>query len=247
MRRLVIDSRYRKLGQEPDHFTVELPGPLEKVGHISLVASHVQFSAQTVSRGADEIEIDTGAGFKVVNLKSSSPPDPTALADLLSDALPPGMSAQVVNGSYGEHISVVSTTGAFSLKSNTSTSRVIGMRPYVNTGSGVNGPTASSNALQSKEDQGTHAVTLPYAPDLTAEPYLVLFSDIGGAIESPVCETDGALAIVAPGLVDVASQVPAKMGRRSMSRIELWLKRPGGQPYDFGGRDVRLEFELTPP
>lgn len=242
----MIDSRYRRMSQEPDHFSVEFPAPLEKIGRISLVASHVPFCAQTVSRGADEIELDTGNGLTVVKLAHGSPGDPAALATLLSSALPPELSAQLVEHTYGQHISMTSTGGAFSLQANASVSRIVGMRPYINTGSGVNS-TCTSNAVRSRDEGGVQTITLPYAPDLTPEPYLVLFSDIGGGLESPVSETDGALAIVLPGDVDVASPVPARTCRRSISRVELRLRRPGGQPYDFGGKDVRLEFKLTPP
>ena len=244
-RRLLVDSRYRKPNEEPDDYTIEFLNPVTDVTSISLVGSTVPFSANTVSRGNDTFSVtftvDSEKETHVLSLPHGPVADTSALLTALHGALPDGLSASVDDG----RIAFSSATYPFAVYGSGSVARLLGFRPHIPTNVQVANSRAAFGGLQSTGQGPPFHASCPYMPDLTPEPYLVLSCTIGGALLSPEQSADGALAILFAGEKDVAHPFPAKPSTSDLHRVSFRVTRPTGEPYDFQGRDHRLEFEIT--
>ena len=220
------------MGEEPDDYTVQFYDKLCNVDTIALASAQIPFCAATIARGNDEFVIrpDTSSSSSVswhrVRLAHGNVDDAAALAQRVNDALPAGYSADTDDGT----LRITSSLGAFRVDAQALASRVCGQHP------------ADNGHVASQIVGGENVVTFPYTPDLDPEPYLLVKLNVGGGIVSPVDAADGALAVAVNGAPDIAVPTPAKCERRELSRMKVSIVRPNGQPYDFAGRDHRLEF-----
>lgn len=250
-RRLVVDSRFRMDGEEPDDYTVEFMKPLQNLKTISLVASNVTFSSLSIDRGNDTITVARAGGVTATTLPHGNLADVAAVVSMLQSNLGPSI---LVDSDENDRLVFTSTDEAFTVQASGSLARVLGLRPALPTGIALSHRRAPRASLQSEEESvdngdGTTSslfkASAPYKPDLTPEPYLVLTSSMGGSLEAPEQASDGALAIIMPGVIDVAHPVEAKVTRSEFHKIAFRFTRPTGEPYEFNGRDHRLEFDLT--
>jgi hypothetical protein len=241
-RRLVIDSRYRLPGQEPDEYTVKLTEPMGRVKDIAMIASHVPFCAPTIARGNDTIDVytyaDAGRTHSLATMRHGPVANTADLVSVVQAALPSGMTVSL-EGDTGRLTFACNAT-PFAIGGSGSVVRLIGLRPGLSTGHAK----STQGGLRSAPVGTTNAATAPYPPDLTPEPYLVLRSGVGGSIEAPEQAVNDALAILSPDRVDVAHPTVSKTTKSEFHRMAFKITRPTGEPYDFGGRDHRLEFDI---
>ena len=265
-RRFVIDSRFRKSGEEPDSYTIELLNPLGRIGTIALVASNVPFSAPTIGRGNDTIDIvyltEPSRRYATARLATGPVASAQELATVVQAAFPDDITV-TLNGQ--NRLAFACNSTPFALYGSGSIVRLLGLHPGMPSGVQVTNPRLARGGVQSEptrtdvvpdstdpantttepnSSETIHNAIAPYSPDLSPEPYLLLTSNVAGAIESPEQSSDGALAVLSAGIVDVAHPVVSKATSSEFHRMTFRIRRPTGEDYDFQGHNHRLEFDI---
>jgi len=245
-RRFVVDSRSRVPGEEPDQYTVRLTYPLTGVSGISLVGSNVPFSSRTIGRGNDTIHVvyldGATKSFVEAIMAHTDAADDAALETAVRDAMPADIA--VARDDAGR-FTFTRAVGPFALYGTGAVARLIGMNNHVPSAlDGIRSRDAWGG-IASEFDGAAHVAVAAYTPDRTQETYLLLTTSVGGSVESSEQAADGAMAVIGPGVVDVAHPVAAKPRTSEIHRMDIKITRPTGEPYDFAGRNHRLDFDIV--
>ena len=244
-RRLLLDSRYRRVNDEPDRYVVELEFPLENVDSLAVVGYNVPFTSPTVADGNDTITVYHQGRRNEVVVAHADYSTPGDLAAALSTALPAPFSASVSSQS-GREFLVVQGSDEFKIACPAASARVFGLRPVLPTSAHGVLARAAKGELHSEFDttSSLHVATFPYPPDLGPEPYLLLHIDGLDGLESPAQGAGGATSVVVDGRADVVHPHYARSDRREISRLGVKFTRPTGEKYTFGGRDHFIELSI---
>ena len=241
--RLLVDSRCRLDGEEPDKYTVEFAGPL-KAKSLALVSSDVPFSALTISDGCDTLTFEDNGIVRQVQLKhkklSTADEVVASLGSALNDTFP---GRGIAVSKSADNKVVIQSPDAFRVHTKSaSLARTLGLLPAP-----IRDLNTPRYVTSTPSGNGQNTTTFKRTPDLEPEPYLLLQTNVAGSIASPVPSADGALAALLPGKIDVAQLLPCKTSWPDFWRMTITIVRIDGTRYDFNGFDHRLEFIINAP
>lgn len=245
-KRLLIDSQCRHSDESSDNYTVDFSG-LMKAKKIALVASHVDFTAQLFSDGCDSLSITsfTAGGIEQVSHHLSlehGSPEAGASAAALGTFVVGRLNASFAALGLPDFNAVmkdgrlrITSNARFGIRSGPSVARILGFRTPA---SGRD----EATGVQSRVEGAQHVLDMPFKPEQATEPYLLLHLSIAGGLDVPVNASDGAVAVILPGKIDVAQPFYCSANPTEFERMTVKLLRLDGSRYDFNGGDHRLEF-----
>jgi hypothetical protein len=240
--RLVIDSRDRdaSLFPDPAKYDLQLDDDIERVVAVELAFADVSFPARTTNAGCDTLYVVYGGALGAVSVPHADY-TPATLATALTAACDASLGAGVLSVSYA------SGTDSFTLTSQLAFS-ADGTRSRPRTLASVLGLAPSVVASQ-PTGAGSHVVVTPFRSDLRSHverailrlaPFEALVSN-----SKPVKDAFAILSqdtIQRDGAASKRVRATFNPSLKRMTKVSVAFVDQSGEPYDFQGRDHRLEL-----
>lgn len=222
---IVVESRSRLPHEEPDSYTVCID-EIRYVTGVRLRWCELDLPEKgRVGRGNDTINIKVDSGRTIqIQIPEGVLSTPDDLRAAISNTLPAGIALNLVPVNGSERLEFTSTIGPLDFQPS-SAGRLIGLHP-------------TSSRLPSE------TVRMQYAPDLSQDPYALMYLDIADRLVTTDQRSNGAFAVVGRGSNQIYDPRRAKLISGAINQFRVTFKRPGGWDFDFAGKDHAFLLDI---